>query len=241
VYLALIPAVFVGVVLGMLGAGGSILTVPILIFIARVDARSATVTSLVVVGVTSAIAAVQHWRAGRSRPKVALLFALAGAPGAIAGAWLSRQLTPRATMLIFSAVMVVSALGMLFRRERETPHERSAPGIAAVGLMVGAITGVVGAGGGFLIVPGLVLFAGVPITHAVGTSLITITLNCAVSLAGKWGSAPVDWRFTLAFTAVCVAGSFAGLALSKRVQAATLRRAFAALVLAIAAVMALAK
>jgi hypothetical protein len=241
VYLALIPAVFVGLVLGMLGAGGSILTVPIFIFIGRIDPRSATVASLVVVGVTSAIAAVQHYRAGRARPKVALLFALAGAPGAIAGAWLSRQLSPRQTTLIFAGVMVVSALGMLFRRERDVPRERSVIGMAAVGLLVGVITGVVGAGGGFLIVPGLVLFAGVPMTHAVGTSLITITLNCAVGLVGKWGSAPVDWRFTFAFTGVCVAGSLVGSALSKRVKAATLRRAFAILVLAIAAVMALAK
>jgi len=241
VWFALGPAVAVGLVLGLLGAGGSILAVPILIFIADFDPRSAVVASLVVVGSTSAAAALQHWRAGRSRPRVALLFALAGAPGALAGARVSRLMSARVTMLVFAGVMVASALGMLFKREREAGSERSTLGMIAVGLAVGFITGVVGAGGGFLIVPGLVLFAGVPMTYAVGTSLITITLNCAVSLASKWGSAPVDWTFTLIFTAVCIGGSFVGLALGKRVKASALKRYFALLVLGIAAVMVLGK
>jgi hypothetical protein len=143
--------------------------------------------------------------------------------------------------LLFAGVMVASALGMLFRREREGSGQRTPLGMIAVGLLVGTITGVVGAGGGFLIVPGLVLFAGVPMQDAVGTSLVAIAINCAVGLAGKWGSAPVDWRLTLAFTACAVGGSFVGLWLSKRVKAARLRQAFAILVLAIAAVLALGK
>lgn len=235
---ALALATGVGLVLGLLGAGGSILTVPILIFFAKMDPRAAVVSSLVVVGVTSLVAAVQHAVQGRVRLTTALLFASAGIPGAYLGALLSRPLPARTVQLVFSAVMVLSALAMLFRRERAARGTRSTAGVLAVGFAVGMITGVVGAGGGFLIVPALVMFASVPMHDAVGTSLVTITLNCAAGLAGKWGAAPVDWPLTLAFTACAVAGSFAGLALSRRVSAAGLRRAFALLVLAIAVAMA---
>jgi uncharacterized membrane protein YfcA len=235
--LALGLATAVGVVLGLLGAGGSILGVPILIFFAHVDPRSAVVASLVIVGATSLVAALQHARSGRVRLSVALWFAATGMPAAWLGGRISRGLTPRLTMFVFAGVMVASALGMLFRSERP-PAERQALGqMLAVGFGVGLVTGFVGAGGGFLIVPALVLFAGVPMRDAVGTSLVTIALNCTAGLAGKWDSAPVDWRLTLSFTACAVAGSFIGLALSKRVSAQSLRRTFAVLVLAVAAAM----
>src|SRR5437899_209102 len=115
---ALALAVSVGVVLGLLGAGGSILTVPILIFFAHIGAKSAVISSLVVVGTTSLMAAAQHRRKGTVRLRVALSFAATGIPGAVLGGWLSRPLAPRTIQLAFAGVMVASALGMLFRRER---------------------------------------------------------------------------------------------------------------------------
>src|SRR5277367_4054999 len=117
-FLALALAVGVGIVLGLLGAGGSILTVPILIFCAHVGAKSAVISSLVVVGATSLVAAAQHRQKGRVRFRVALSFALTGIPGAFVGGWLSRPLSPRTVTLAFASVMVASAMGMLFRRER---------------------------------------------------------------------------------------------------------------------------
>ncbi len=244
--LALALAVAVGVVLGLLGAGGSILTVPILMFFAHVGAKSAVISSLVVVGTTSLVAALQHRRKGTVRFRVALSFAATGIPGAVLGGWLSRPLAPRTIQLAFAGVMVASALGMLFRRDRASGEASAeargfSPGALGVGFFVGLLTGVVGAGGGFLIVPALVLLAGVPMGDAVGTSLVVIAFNCAAGLLGKWGSAPVDWPLTLGFTACAVGGSFLGLGLTGRVSATGLRRAFALLVLGISAWMALGK
>ena len=178
-------------------------------------AKSAVIPSLVVVGITSLVAAVQHRRKGTLRFRVALSFAATGIPGAVLGGWLSRPLAPRTIQLAFAGVMVASALGMLFRRERaaapEAPSKRGfSPAALGVGFFVGILTGVVGAGGGFLIVPALVLLAGVPMRDAVGTSLVVITFNCAAGLLGKWGSAPVDWRLTLAFTACAVGEASSG-------------------------------
>jgi uncharacterized membrane protein YfcA len=242
---ALALALCVGIVLGLLGAGGSILTVPILIFFAHVGPKSAVISSLVVVGTTILVAAIQHRRKGRVRLRVAISFALTGIPGALLGGWLSRPLSPDTIRLLFAGVMVASAIGMLFRREgkqsAEPPRRGFSPAAVAIGFFVGVLTGVVGAGGGFLIVPALVLLAGVPMGDAVGTSLVVITLNCVAGLAGKWGSAPVDWRFTLEFTACAVGGSFLGLGLTGRVSPRMLRRVFALLVLGIAVFLALGK
>jgi hypothetical protein len=234
---AYVLGVAVGVVLGLLGAGGSILSVPILLYAAHVEARAAVIASLVIVGVTSSIAALQHAARRRVRLGTALLFSLSSLPASYLLARASRDLSSRATQLVFAAVMIASALGMLFRRERATPGRTRHLPLLVAGVAVGAITGLAGAGGGFLIVPALVLVGGVPMGEAVGTSLVSITLNCAAGLYGKWGAAPIDWRLVGVFTACAVGGSFVGLVLSKKISPDGLRRAFAFLVLAVALAM----
>lgn len=236
--LALASAVAVGVVLGLLGAGGSILTVPILVYLAQVPPHAAIAASLVVVGLTSLVAALQHARAGHVRLRVGLTFAGAGVLGAFVGARLARGLDARVLMLLFAAVMFTTALVMLLRRERVQAHSAAPAKMLGVAAGVGLITGTVGAGGGFLIVPALLLFGGVSMSDAVGTSLMAIALNCAAGFLGKLGGAPIPWALALEFSAVAIAGSFIGHALCRRISAASLRRIFAVFILVVAAVIA---
>jgi uncharacterized membrane protein YfcA len=235
----LVPALFVGLVLGLLGAGGSILTVPILVYLGHMEPHAAVISSLTVVGVTSLVAALPHARAGRVRLRVALLFSLASVPSALLGTRLSRGLSSRVLMLLFAAVMTISALAMLLRRQPPQSEEPEPLKLLGVGFLVGLVTGVVGVGGGFLIVPALVLLAGLSMTDAVGTSLVSIAFACAAGLLGKWGSATVDWSLTGGFLAVALLGSLLGTQMSRRVAAARLRRGFAGFVLLVALVLVL--
>ena len=168
---------------------------------------------------------------------MALLLSAASLPAATLGALASRRLDGGVLMLLFATVMAASALAMLFRKgDGASGRPLVVWKMLPVGFGVGLVTGVVGAGGGFLIVPALVVFGGLAMQEAVGTSLVAITLNCAAGLVGKLGSAPVDWTLTLAFAAVAVGGSFLGFLVGRRVSPAGLRRVFAWFVLAIAAV-----
>ena len=232
----LAAAVAIGLSLGLLGGGGSILTVPALVYLGGLAPFEATTSSLVVVGLTSVSGAVQHaWR-GNLELRVALLFAATGIPGSFAGSLLSRHIAAQTQLLLFALAMIAAGTAMLLRREMAAAERASVPRVLAAGAGVGLLTGFLGVGGGFLIVPALVLFAAVPMAHAIGTSLAVIAVNCAGGFAGRL-AAPIDWRATLEFTLVAIAGSFAGAALVRRISAPWLRRAFAVFVLAIAAFM----
>ncbi|MCM1938193.1 sulfite exporter TauE/SafE family protein [Streptomyces sp. G3] len=236
--LALIAGAVAGVSLGALGAGGSILTVPALIYLLGFTPAAATTASLVVVIVTSVTALVAHARAGTVRWRAGLLFAAAGVlPAAVAGA-LSARVPEAVLTALFAALAALAGLHMLRRR---TPPENgtvSGTRAAGAGAGLGAVTGFLGVGGGFLAVPALVTVLAVPMSAAVGTSLLVVSANALVALAGRAHSAVhLDLGLLLPFLATAVLGAWDGRRLATKVSAATLRRVFGAVLLAVAVAM----
>lgn len=231
--LGFILAGLVGLSLGLLGSGGSILTVPILVYVLGFGAKTSIAMSLPIVGTTSLVGALGHWRSGNVRLQTALLFGLAAMAGAFGGARLAAYLSGPIQLTILGVVMLVAALSM-FRGRGEAhaaeggDRRKFAPLLAAAtGVGVGALTGTVGIGGGFLIVPALVLLLRVPMKEAVGTSLIVIAMNSAAGFAGYLGHVAVPWGFMAAFTAVAILGILAGTALVRVVPQQQLKRVFA--------------
>ncbi|MFF9839024.1 sulfite exporter TauE/SafE family protein [Streptomyces sp. NPDC013740] len=231
--LVVAASLLVGLSLGVLGGGGSILTVPLLVYLAGQDTKEAIATSLFVVGMTSLAALVPHARAGRVRWKAGLLFGVFSMAGAYGGGRIATHVPGTALLVAFALMMLATAVAMLRgpRREGE-PQARRPQGrlplrrIAVEGLGVGAVTGLVGSGGGFLVVPALALLGGLPMGLAVGTSLLVIAMNSFAGLAGHLPGAHIDWRLALLVTAVAVAGSVLGGRLSGRIPPGVLRRAF---------------
>jgi uncharacterized membrane protein YfcA len=240
----------IGLSLGALGGGGSILTVPVLVFLLGLTAQEATTGSLVIVGVTAATAAVSHGRAGNTRWGTGLLLGLAGVPASIVGTAVNRAVAPSVLLLAFAALMVVAATGMLLRA-RTGPTAEPEPGgglavrtrtsvpvvrVALAGLGIGFLTGFLGVGGGFVIVPALVVLLQFPMPVAVGTSLLVIALNSGVALLDRaGGSAHFAWSVIVPFTLAAIAGSVGGKRVAGSVDPRTLTRAFALLLLAVAA------
>lgn len=233
---SLLAAIAIGISLGLLGGGGSILTVPALVYWAGLPPFEATSSSLVVVGLTSVSAALQHARRGHLRFRAALLLAATGIPGSFAGSILSRRIPETTLLLLFACVMIAAGLAMVFRPAWQTAARGSTRRVLAAGIGVGVMTGFFGVGGGFLVVPTLVLFAGVPMIDAVGTSVAVIAFNCAAGFAGRF-SAPIHWIATLEFTLVAIAGSFLGAFLVPRIPVTGLRWAFGVFVLFVAVLM----
>ncbi len=235
----LAAAILIGVTLGLLGGGGSILTVPILVYIARVPAKEAIAMSLFVVGVTAAFAVIPHARAGRVRWRTGVIFGLAGMTGAYAGGRIAEYIPGQWLLVGFAIMMVATAVAMLrgrrSRTDRPVPHELPIAHVLADGVVVGLVTGLVGAGGGFLVVPALALLGGLPMATAVGTSLLVIAMKSTAGLAGYLHSVHIHWGLALAVTAAAVAGSVLGGRLAGRISHDTLRRAFGWFVIAMAA------
>jgi len=233
-------AVFVGVALGLLGGGGSILTVPLLAYVAGMDAKQAIATSLLVVGVTSAVGAISHARAGRVQWRTGLIFGAAGMAGAYGGGLLARFIPGTVLLIGFAIMMIATAVAMLRALKKAPTAEYSdrlpIPKIVAEGLAVGLATGLVGAGGGFLVVPALALLGGLPMPVAVGTSLIVIAMKSFAGLGGYLASVQIDWSVSLAVTAAAVVGALIGARLTAMVDPDALRKAFGWLVLAMSSV-----
>ena len=226
----------VGLTLGLLGGGGSILAVPIFVYMLGFGAREAIAMSLAVVGVTSLVGATRHWRAGNVKLRVALTFGAVAMLGAYLGARLAVFFSPAAQLALFGGVMLVAAVFMFRRRSPASGEEGddtpAAAGmrlglVALQGFAVGVLTGLVGVGGGFLIVPALVLLGRLPMKQAVGTSLVIIALNSAAGFYGYLGQVEVPWAFMGLFTAVTVTGILVGTSLVRFVPQEALRRAFA--------------
>ncbi|MFK5633090.1 MULTISPECIES: sulfite exporter TauE/SafE family protein [unclassified Ornithinimicrobium] len=233
--LTLVLSVAIGLSLGLLGGGGSILTVPILAYVAGLDAKEAIAASLFVVGVTSAVSVVSHARQGRVRWRTGLVFGAAGMVGAFAGGLLGGRLPGRLLMIAFGLMMLATALAMI--RGRRGPQTEPKPGdlpvlkVVAEGLVVGLVTGIVGAGGGFLVVPALVLLGGLPMSVAVGTSLLVIAMKSFAGLAGYLTTVQLDWGLVLAVTAAAVVGSLLGSRLAGVIPERVLRTGFGVFVL----------
>ncbi|MDT0401496.1 sulfite exporter TauE/SafE family protein [Streptomyces edwardsiae] len=234
--LVLVLALLVGVSLGLLGGGGSILTVPLLVYVAGMDAKEAIATSLFVVGVTSAVGVINHARGGRVRWRTGVLFGAAGMAGAYTGGLIGGRIPDVVLLIAFAVMMIVTAAAMLRGRRDAAPdraHERLPVGrVLLDGAAVGLATGLVGAGGGFLVVPALALLGGLPMPVAIGTSLLVIAMKSAAGFAGYLSSVRIDWGLTLAVTGIAVVGSLAGARLAGRVPAHVLSRLFAWFVLA---------
>lgn len=237
----------IGVSLGALGGGGSILTVPALVYVLGESARGATTASLVIVGITALIGAFGHARSSHVRWTTGIVFGTTGIAASLVGTALNRQVDPNVLLLAFAALMLLAAAGMLRRAtgpscpdESETSgatKAMSAAGIArfvSAGLLVGFLTGFLGVGGGFIIVPALVMVLGFTMPVAVGTSLLIIALNSAAALAARAGNATFDWPVIIPFTVAAIAGSLLGTRVANRVSNTTLSRAFAGLLILVA-------
>jgi uncharacterized protein len=237
--LGLALSLLIGVALGLLGGGGSTLTLPILTYVLGMGIKQAMASSLVVVAVTSTIGVVAHARAGRVRWRTGLMFGSAGMVGAALGGRLSGYLSGRLLVALFAAMMIATGVAMLRKRRASVTASRPLPllHVLAQGVGVGLVTGTVGAGGGFLIVPALVLWGGLGMEVAVGTSLLVIAMQSFAGFASRLGQVEIQWSLTLWVTAAAVTGSFVGSAMSGRIPAATLRRGFGIFVLATAALL----
>jgi uncharacterized membrane protein YfcA len=235
----LAAATLIGVTLGLLGGGGSILTVPILIYIAGASAKEAIAMSLFVVGVTAAFALIPHARAGRVRWRTGAMFGLAGMTGAYAGGRVAEYIPGQWLLAGFGLMMVATAVAMLRGRSiptnRPVPHELPSGRVLFDGVVVGLVTGLVGAGGGFLVVPALALLGGLPMATAVGTSLLVIAMKSTAGLAGYLHSVHIHWGLALAVTAAAIVGSILGGRLAGKISPETLRKAFGWFVIAMAA------
>lgn len=223
-------AVLIGLTLGLLGGGGSILAVPLLVYVAGLPAKEAIATSLLVVGVTSAVAVLPHARLGRVRWRTGLIFGTAGMAGAYAGGRLA-EFVPAAVLLTGFALMMIGTAVAMIRGRRSVPGRPRPEGLPLLriiidGAVVGLVTGLIGAGGGFLVVPALVLLGGLPMSAAVGTSLVVIAMKSFAGLAGYLASVSVDWTLATAVTVAAVLGSLAGGRLAGRIPEEALRKAF---------------
>lgn len=231
-------AVLIGVALGLLGGGGSILTVPILVYVIGVPAHEAIALSLLVVGTTSIAALVPHARGKRVQWKTGALFGATSMVGAFGAGKLAHYIPATVLLLLFGAMMMITAVAMM-RGKKDAAKElegdrpegalRELPigKIVLEGLGVGAVTGLVGAGGGFLVVPALVLLGKLPIHKAVGTSLLVIAMKSFAAFAGYLSTTEVDWSLGAMVTAAAVLGSFVGGGLAGSVPQELLRRGFA--------------
>lgn len=236
--IGLIMSAVIGLSLGLIGGGGSILTVPILVYLLGVGPHEAVGMSLAVVGATSILGSYMHWRRDNVDISTGLLFGVAGIIGALLGSPLTKLVSPELLLLIFGLLMLVVAISMIWRRKHKISESTHKPhpvqGIIA-GLGVGVLTGFLGVGGGFLIVPALVFFGGLNMKKAIGTSLFVIFLNCAAGLVGHMSQNIFDWGLTGSVMSLAVAGAIAGTILSHRIAAQRLQTMFAVLVLWVAA------
>lgn len=229
----------IGLSLGLLGGGGSILTVPVLVYVLGYPVKTAIPMSLVVVGLTSLMGVAGHARAGAVQWRAAFAFGPPAVVGALAGAQLGLLVSARLQLTIFAVIMIVAAVSMWFGQSlwirggapADSPAPRPLAMVGLLGGLVGLLTGLIGIGGGFLYVPALVLLAGLEMKAAVGTSLVLISLSAAAGFARYAGAVDLDWLAIGAFTALAFLGVLAGARLVRHLSQQALRRGFSLLLL----------
>ena len=233
--LGLVLSAGIGLSLGLIGGGGSIITVPMLVYLLGVTPRAAVGMSLAVVGATAIVSASLHHRKGAVAWRTGAVFAASGMPAAYLGSKLTRLVSPRVLLLVFAGLMLVVAAVMLTRAARHEHVRKAKVGReVASGAGVGLLTGFLGVGGGFLIVPSLHAFGGLALKDAIGTSLFVIAVNCAAGLLGHLSDGVTEWRLTLVVALLAALGAIVGTALSHRFHPKGLRRIFAWFVVAVA-------
>lgn len=242
--LAAVLGLLVGVVIGGLGGGGGVLTVPALVFLLGQSAHDATTSSVVIVGVTALVGVLTRLRGDTVDWRTGLAFGAVGVPAAYLGTRLNQAVSQPVLLLVFACLTVLTATVMLLDR-RPPPPEAGSGGAVLVrtraaafvakavsyGGVVGVLTGFLGVGGGFLVVPALVIALRVPVRVAIGTSLLIITINSTASLATRLGDLHLDWAVVAVFTAAAIAGSVVGGRVAARLDAPRLTTAFAVLLL----------
>lgn len=232
---ALLLAGLVGVTLALLGGGGAILTVPIFAYALGYDPKLAVAMSLPVVGAASFLGALGHWRAKNVDLRIATMFGAVSMVGAYGGAWIGARMAGRAQLLLLAFVMLAAAVAMFYRDTQASAHADSVPPrahvhpvlIGSAALAVGVLTGMLGIGGGFLVVPALTQLVGVPMRRAIGTSLVVIVMSSAAGALGYLGHVDMPWRFMSLFIAAAGCGTVLGRRLGLLVSTRTLARTFA--------------
>lgn len=242
---ALVLGLVIGVLLGLVGGGGSVLAVPALLYGLGMPLASAIPTALLVVGVSAAAGAVPRIRAGQVRWRITAIFGAAGMGSAVGGAAVHPLLEPRTVLLGFTVLMIITGIGMLAGPPRAAADcglagdrgnwRRCLPKAIGAGTAVGFLTGLFGIGGGFVIVPALVLLLGLSMPLAVGTSLVVIVLNSAAGFLAYVGRVHLDYQIAVAFAATAIAGSLLATRFASRLSADRLRRWFAYLIFLTAA------
>lgn len=236
-------ALLVGFVLGLLGGGGSVLTVPVLLYVLHVPVKPAIAMSLCVVGLVAFIGFLSHLRQRTVATKVALIFGPSAVAASYLGARIAKHVTSEAQLILFAVVGLLGS-AMMFHGALKAPRNAAAEYhlevdrrtvilLAVEGVGVGLLTGLIGVGGGFLIVPALVFVAKLPMRLAIGTSLLVITMNALSGFAGYAGTVPIDWRLVARFTAIAAVGSVAGTLVSKRAPQRLLKQVFGILLIGV--------
>lgn len=233
--IALLLALLTGVSLGGLGSGGSIITLPILVYVAGIAPKSAVGMSIAIVGGTSFLGSYFHWRSGNLRLKPGLLFSVTGIVGAYLGSVGTHLVSSFVLMLLFSGLMLTIGTLMLAGRQRLEASTVACSAYRCIpsGFAVGLVTGFLGVGGGFLIVPALVWFAGLDAKRAIGTSLGIIAVNSMAGLAGQLRYSHWDWLLTAKFLVCSLIGMGIGIRIARGAPDQALRKAFAAVVLGV--------
>lgn len=226
----------IGLSLGFLGGGGSILTVPALVYVVGMPPQAAVTASLVIVGANALMGAWFHLRHGSLNWRVALLFGGAGMLAAYLSADLSSLLPPAVLLILFAVLMFVVGGVMIFAKTPDRPERAQAawPLVLAAGAGIGVLTGFLGVGGGFLIVPALVMLIGLPIRQAVGTSLVIIAMNSLAGVLGHMNGVGMDMSVVLLFVTAGLAGAYAGSKLTRVVRPEQLRTSFATFIVLLA-------
>ena len=235
-----IASIFIGLILGLLGGGGSILSIPILVYLFKMDPVSASAYSLFVVGITSFIGAIPKYRDHFVDLKTGFAF---GIPSVITIFYTRKWIVPsipdvvfhgenftitkRLLLLgLFAVLMMLASIAMIKGRAEEEPMHRFSPFIIVQGMLIGFLTGLVGTGGGFLIIPALVFLTGLRFKVAVGTSLFIISINSIMGFLGDVLNYSIHWKFLLTITTLAVAGVVIGNFLSRRIPSGNLRKTF---------------
>lgn len=245
--LTLSLAVIIGLLLGLLGGGGSILTVPMLVYVLHIEPKIAIVTSFMVVGVSSLMALIPHARRGSVCWKSGVFFGLAGMGGAFSGGQMAAHFSGDVLMSLFGLISLITGVLMLHRQGRDNlkneafeqplqvcPRRVPFARVLFDGFFVGGLTGLVGVGGGFLIVPALTLLVGLPMQGAVGTSLLIIVMNALAGLSGYSQHVELNWALTGLITIGAISGSAVGAWVSAYIKPAALRQVFGAMVILVA-------
>lgn len=241
-YAGYFASIIIGISLGLIGGGGSILTIPILVYLFKVNPDQATSYSLFIVGLTAMFGSYSHYRMGNLKLKSALYFAI---PSIISILIIREVIFPQIAqtlfsvasysvskdfliMIIFSGLMITAAISMIKKRpDEQKPTETNYLQLGFIGFLVGIVTGFLGAGGGFLIIPALLFFANLPMKQAVGTSLLIITINSTIGFAGDlYIGTPIQYTFLLSVSAMALIGMFIGSRLSKKIDGAKLKPVF---------------